>query len=72
MVADQLFLGNDLLAYLMLALGGALALGNGLALVRPPREEREGDLARAPVGRSVLMASVGLIAAIWALASLTR
>jgi len=72
MVADQLFLGNDLLAWLMLALGGALALGNGLALVRPPREEREGDLARAPVGRSVLMASVGLIAALWALASLTR
>ncbi len=72
MVADQLFLGNDLLAWLMLALGGALALGNGLALVRPPREEREGDLARAPVGRSILMGSVGLIAALWALASLTR
>jgi len=72
MVAEQLFLGNDLLAYLMLALGGALALGNGLALVRPPREERDGDLAQAPVGRSVLMGSVGLIAAIWALASLTR
>ncbi len=72
MVGDQLFLGNDLLAWLMLALGGALALGNGLALVRPPRDEREGDLARAPVGRSVLMGSVGLIAALWALASLTR
>jgi len=72
MVADQLFLGNDLLAWLMLALGGALALGNGLALVRPPREEHEGDLARAPVGRSILMGSVGLIAALWALASLTR
>ncbi len=71
MVGDQLFLGNDLLAWLMLALGGALALGNGLALVRPPREEREGDLARAPVGRSVIMGTVGLIAALWALASLT-
>lgn len=72
MVADQLFLGNDLLAWLMLALGGALALGNGLALIRPPREEREGDLARAPVGRSVFMGVIGLIAALWALASLTR
>ena len=71
MVAAQLFLGNDLLAWLMLALGGALAVGNGLALVRPPHEEREGDLARAPVGRSVLMGTVGLVAAIWALASLT-
>ncbi len=72
MVADQLFLGNDLLAWLLLALGGALALGNGLALVRPPRQEREGDLARAPVGRSIFMAGIGLMAAIWALASLTR
>jgi len=72
MVADQLFLGNDLLAWLLLALGGALALGNGLALARPPRQEREGDLARAPVGRSVFMGGIGLMAAIWALASLTR
>lgn len=72
MIGDQLFLGNDLLAWLMLALGGALALGNGMALIRPPREEREGDLTRAPVGRSVFMGSIGLIAALWALASLTR
>ncbi len=71
MVAAQLFLGNDLLAWLMLALGGALALGNGLALIHPPSEERDGDLERAPVGRSVVMGGIGLIAAIWALASLT-
>lgn len=72
MLAEQLFLGNDLLAWLVLALGGALALGNGLALIRPPGERREGELSRAPVGRTVVMGSVGLIAAIWALASLTR
>ncbi|HEX2272700.1 MAG TPA: hypothetical protein VHG90_02370, partial [Acidimicrobiales bacterium] len=60
-----------LLAWLLLALGGALAVGNGLALVRPPREARQGDLARAPVGRSVVMAVVGLVAAVWALATLT-
>ena len=70
MLADTLFLGNDLLAWLLLALGGALAVGNGLALVRPPERAREGDLARAPVGRSVLMMVIGLVAAIWALASL--
>ncbi|MGI9033714.1 MAG: hypothetical protein ACR2HY_08555 [Acidimicrobiales bacterium] len=72
MVAEQLFLGNDLLAWLLLALGGALALGNGLALVRPPAQVREGELKRAPVGRSLLMSAIGLVAAIWAIASLTR
>ena len=65
------FLGEDLLPYLVLAIGGALAVGNGLALVRPPRDSKPGELTRAPVGRSVAMLVVGLIAALWALASLT-
>ena len=69
--AEPVFLGEDLLAWLLLALGGALAVGNALALVRPPRQAREGELARAPVARSVVMAVVGLVAAIWALATLT-
>lgn len=64
------FLGEDLLAYLVLAIGGALLVGNLLALVRPPERPDEGDLARAPVGRSVAMALLGLVAAIWALGSL--
>ena len=72
MLADTLFLGNDLLAWLVLALGGAMAVGNGLALVRPPPKAQEGDLPRAPVGRSLVMLVIGLVAAIWALASLTR
>ena len=72
MLADTLFLGNDLLAWLLLALGGAMAVGNVLALVRPPEKAKEGDLPRAPVGRSVAMVVIGLVAAIWALASLTR
>jgi len=66
------FLGQDLLAYLILALGAALVVGNVLAIVRPPAQVREGELARAPVGRSVTMAVVGLIAFIWALASLIK
>lgn len=66
-----LLLGDDLLAWLVLALGGALAVGNGLALIRPPRQAKPGELTRAPVGRSVAMLVVGLIAAVWALASLT-
>jgi len=63
-------LGDDLLPYLVLALGGALAFGNGLALVRPPKQVKKGELARAPVGRSMVMLGVGLVAALWALASL--
>ena len=65
-----MFLGEDLLAWLVLALGGALAVGNLLALVRPPERAKDGDLARAPVSRSLTMAAVGVVAAIWALASL--
>lgn len=66
-----LFLGQDLLAWMVLALGGALAVGNVLAVVRPPEGgPREGDLVRAPVGRSLAMAALGAVAAVWALASL--
>ena len=65
-----MFLGEDLLAWLVLALGGAMAVGNVMALVRPPSEREEGDLERAPAGRSVVMAVVGGVAAVWALASL--
>lgn len=63
-------LGDDLLAWLVLALGGALLVGNVLAIVRPPGRPEEGALERAPIGRSVVMAGVGLVAAVWALASL--
>lgn len=63
------FLGEDLLAYLLLAFGGALLVGNLMALYRPPPQMRaEGQ--RAPVGRSVGMAVLGGIAFVWALASL--
>ena len=65
-----MFLGEDLLAYLVLAVGGALLVGNVLAVVRPPEEVAEGDLERAPVARSLTMAVVGGLAALWALASL--
>jgi len=64
------FLGDDLLPYLVLALGAALVFGNGMALLRPPRETKADELARAPVGRSAMMIGIGLVAAIWALASL--
>lgn len=66
-----MFLGDDLLAFLALALGGALFAGNLIAVIKPPERQREeGNLERAPVGRSLLYAGLGLVIAIWALATL--
>ena len=67
-----MFLGDQLLEYLLLALGGALFVGNVLALLRPPARTKEGDLVRAPVGRSLVMAVLGFVAAVWALGSIVR
>ncbi len=66
-----MFLGDDLLQWLLLALGGALFAGNLIAVVRPPAQQRdERNLERAPIGRSLLFAGLGLVAAVWALATL--
>ncbi len=66
-----MFLGDDLLPFLVLAFGGALFAGNVAAVVKPPqRQLDDGNLERAPVGRSLVFAVVGLVAAIWAIASL--
>ncbi len=65
-----MFLGEDLLAYLVLAIGGAMAVGSVAAIVRPPEQTKDGDLDAAPVGRSIAFAVVGLVGALWALASL--
>ena len=65
------FLGEDLLAWLVLALGAAMAVGNGLALFRPPDARRnDDDLERAPVGRAVVYILIGVVAAIWGFATL--
>jgi len=65
-----MFLGEDLLPLLVLAIGGALAVGTILALVRPPKHAESGDLARPPLARSVVMIALGSVAAIWGIASL--
>jgi hypothetical protein len=62
--------GPDILAYLVLALGAAMVVGSVMALVRPPEVRQQGDLERAPVARSLVFAAIGLVAAIWAMASL--
>jgi hypothetical protein len=66
-----MFLGADLLAWLVLAFGGALFVGNFLALVKPPAKQLDdSNLERAPVVRTAVYAGIGLVAAVWALASL--
>ena len=70
-----MFLGENLLAYLVLALGAAMCVGNVLAIVRPPSASKKpkhasDDLDRAPIARSIMMALVGGVAAAWALVSL--
>ncbi len=66
-----MFLGENILGWLLLALGGAMAVGNATALARPPRQRDDGDLARPPVWRSVLYIVLGTVAALWAIASLS-
>ena len=76
--------GPEIITFLLLALGGALAVGNIAALINPdgPRKRRTGrpDIPPPPgaldepatpkVGRSVVMIVVGLVIVIWAIASL--
>ncbi|TDT18543.1 hypothetical protein BDK89_4167 [Ilumatobacter fluminis] len=67
----MLFLGEDLILYLLLALGGALFVGNVAAILRPPKQHKSDDaLERAPLTRSVVYAVIGLVAAVWAIATL--
>lgn len=60
----QLFLGEDFFPWMILAFGAAMVVGNALALARP----REGR--RPPAGRAVAMIALGVVAAVWGLASL--
>ena len=66
-----MFLGQNLLAWLVLALGASMAAGNLAALLRPRPQRRDpSDLERAPLGRSILYIVLGSVAALWAVASL--
>ncbi len=68
----EVFLGDQLPAWLLLAFGAALAVGNALALVRPPRDADGDELSRPPIRRSAAMIAVGSACAVWALASLIK
>ena len=63
-------LGDNFLAYLTLALGAALALGTGTALVKARVDEATGETIKAPIGRSLIQITIGTIAAVWGLATL--
>jgi hypothetical protein len=63
-------LGDDFLAYLTLALGAALFVGNGMALIKPRRAGPDGDVVRPPLAWSLLQIAIGGLAAIWALATI--
>ena len=68
---------DEVMRELVLALGGALFLANALALVRrrgntsrAPSGTDSADLTQAPLVRTVTYMLIGLIVAVWALASI--
>lgn len=66
-----MFLGEDLIPYLILAFGAALTVGNVAALVKPRGADHpDGASGRASARRAVPLAFIGLVASIWALATL--
>ncbi len=70
---DTPFLGDNLIVWLLLALGGALFVGNVLALLRPPDVTKsDEDLPAAPRSRSILMAGVGFVVAVAAIGGLLK
>jgi len=69
--------GPDIITFLLLALGGALAVGNLAALINPdgPRQRRGGTppppgapQQRPKAGRSVVMIAVGTVMGVGAMA----
>lgn len=72
--AETLFLGEDLLPWLLLAFGAALVVANVAAVVRPPRVERDDPTSPrrepAPLGRVMPWVAIGLVVSIWAIATL--
>ena len=69
--ADFFLFDADLLAWLLLAFGGAMVVGNVAALIRPPASADDGEpVERPPLSRTLVLVGLGAVAAIWALATL--
>ncbi len=64
------FLGEDILVWLMLAVGGALTIGTATALINPKEEIGEDELDRPPLVRSLIQIGIGLVVVVWAAVSL--
>lgn len=69
LLAQTLFLGENLLPMLTLAFGGALVVGNVMAWLRPPEEQQETG-ERPPLVRTIVFIAIGAVMVVWALASL--
>jgi len=65
---------GQVLRELVAAMGGALFVGNLMALIRRRRDQNDdaagGDLARAPVARTIVYVVVGFVVMVWGIASL--
>ena len=64
---------DDVMRELVAALGGALFVGNLMALVkasRSPRQAPEGDLAQAPKARTITYMLIGFVVMVWGISSI--
>ena len=69
---------DEVMRELVLAIGGALFLANAFVLVRRrsdasrpgPHGNDSTDLAQAPLARTVTYMLIGMVVAVWALASM--
>ncbi|HNI35366.1 MAG TPA: hypothetical protein PLV93_08190 [Microthrixaceae bacterium] len=74
LIAETLFLGDDLLPWLLLAVGAALAVANIAAVVRPPREDPSDPNSPrrepASISRAIPLVLLGVAVSVWALVTL--
>ncbi|MFM7063004.1 MAG: hypothetical protein ACKO04_05885 [Actinomycetes bacterium] len=66
-LGQQLFLGEDFFPWMMVALGGALVVGNLLAWFRPPPAAGG---KKPPLSRTVVMSVIGAVTFVWGLISM--
>ena len=64
---QQLFLGKDFFPWMMIAIGGALVVGNLLAWFRPPAAAQG---KKPPLSRAITMSVLGVVALAWGLVTI--
>ena len=69
--ADFFLFDDQLLAWLLLAFGAAMVVGNLAAVFRPPPPDPDGlPVERPSMSRIAALVAIGLLATIWAVSSL--